>query len=59
MKKNRKVKVFFTMDPELHKEFEEFIEKNLLDKSKLIEFIIGEYLDNSKNKNNENNEKDK
>jgi hypothetical protein len=46
MKKNRKVKVFFTMDPELHKEFEEFIEKKLLDKSKLIEFLIGEYLDN-------------
>lgn len=45
MKNKRKVKVFFTMDTEINKSFEKHIEKNLLDKSKLIEFLIKEYLD--------------
>ena len=45
MKNKRKVKAFFTIDPELYEEFEKHIDKNLLDKSKLIEFLIKEYLD--------------
>ena len=45
MKNKRKVKAFFTIDPDLYEEFENHIDKNLLDKSKLIEFLIKEYLD--------------
>jgi hypothetical protein len=46
MKNKRKVKVFFTMDTELNDMFEKHIEDNLLDKSKLIEFIIKKYMEN-------------
>ena len=44
MKSKRKVKAFFTIDPDLYEEFEKHIEDKLLDKSKLIEFLIKEYL---------------
>ena len=40
MKNKRKVKVFFTIDPDLHTEFDKHIDEKLLDKSKLIELII-------------------
>lgn len=33
------------MDTEINEEFEKHIEENLLDKSKLIEFLIKNYLD--------------
>ena len=45
MENKRKVKAFFTIDPDLYEEFEKHIDKNLLDKSKLIEFLIKEYLE--------------
>ena len=45
MKSKRKVKVFFTMDPELYKEFEDILNSKLLDKSKLIEHLIKEFID--------------
>jgi len=44
MKNKRKVKVFFTIDPDLYVEFEKHIDKNLLDKSKLIESLIKDYM---------------
>ena len=50
MKNKRKVKVFFTIDPDLYIEFEKHIDDKLLDKSKLIEFLIREYMNNEKNK---------
>jgi hypothetical protein len=52
MKKVRKVKVFFTIDPDLYSEFEKHIDDKLLDKSKLIEFLIREYMNNEKSKIN-------
>jgi len=48
MKSKRKVKVFFTIDPDLYTELENHIENNLLDKSKLIEHLIKEYIEKSK-----------
>jgi hypothetical protein len=48
MKNKRKVKVFFTMDSELNTEFEKHIEDNLLDKSKLMEYIIKKYMEDKK-----------
>jgi hypothetical protein len=48
MKNKRKVKVFFTIDPDLYTEFEKHIDDKLLDKSKLIEFLIREYMNNEK-----------
>ena len=49
MEKNkRRVKVFFTIDPELHEKFEKIIDEKLLDKSKLIEFLIKEFIDSQK-----------
>ena len=50
MKNKRKVKVFFTIDPDIYIEFEKHIDDKLLDKSKLIEFLIREYMNNQKNK---------
>jgi hypothetical protein len=53
MKNKRKVKVFFTIDPDLYEQFEKHIDDKLLDKSKLIEFLIREYM-NNKNQNDSN-----
>ena len=52
MKNKRKVKVFFTIDPDLYIEFEKHIDDKLLDKSKLIEFLIREYMNNENKKIN-------
>jgi metal-responsive CopG/Arc/MetJ family transcriptional regulator len=48
MKNKRKVKAFFTIDPDVYDEFEKQIEEKLLDKSKLIEFLIKKYVDENK-----------
>jgi hypothetical protein len=45
MEKKRKVKAFFTIDPDLYEDFEKHIEEKLLDKSRLIEFLVKEYLE--------------
>jgi|688.fasta_scaffold379963_2 hypothetical protein len=50
MKNKRKVKVFFTIDPDLYEQFEKHIDDKLLDKSKLIEFLIREYMNNESEK---------
>jgi len=42
--KKKKIKVYFTMDEELYNEFEKHVEKNVLDRSRLIEKLIAEYL---------------
>ena len=47
MEKKRKVKAFFTIDPDLNEKFEKHIDEKLLDKSKLIEFLIKNYLKNT------------
>jgi hypothetical protein len=48
MKSKRKVKVFFTMNPDLYVEFEKILEDKLLDKSKLIEHLIDEFIKKDK-----------
>jgi metal-responsive CopG/Arc/MetJ family transcriptional regulator len=45
MEKKRKVKAYFTIDPDLYEKFENHIDYKLLDKSKLIESLIKKYLD--------------
>jgi metal-responsive CopG/Arc/MetJ family transcriptional regulator len=45
-KTKRKVKIYFSMDPDLYELFENHINKNLLDKSKVIEKLIEEYMKN-------------
>jgi len=42
--KKKKIKVYFTMDEELYIEFEKHIDRNLVNKSKLIEKLIKEYM---------------
>lgn len=44
MKSKKKVKVFFTLDSDISELFDRHIEDNLLDKSRLIEHLIKEYL---------------
>ena len=39
-KTKKKLKVYFSMNPDLHEIFEKHIDKNLLDKSKVIENLI-------------------
>ena len=46
--KKKKTKVYFTMDSELYEKFEKHIDLNILDKSKLIEKLIQEYLKKEK-----------
>lgn len=48
MKNKRKVKVFFTMNPDLYGEFEKILDQKLLDKSKLIEHLIDEFIKKDK-----------
>ena len=48
MKNKRKIKIYFSMDPDMYKIFDDHINKSLLDKSKVIEKMIEEY--NEKNK---------
>ena len=46
--KKKRVKVFFTLDPEVSSEFEKVINEKLLDKSKLLEHLIVEFIKNNK-----------
>jgi hypothetical protein len=45
MKKIRRVRDFYTLDPELYNKFLKHIENKNLDKSKLIETLIKEYME--------------
>ena len=45
-KKKRKIKIAFSIDPDLYEIFENHIEDNLYDKSKVIEKLIAEYMKN-------------
>ena len=46
LKTKRKLKIYFSMDPDLYEIFEKHIDQNLLDKSKVIEKLIEEYMKN-------------
>jgi hypothetical protein len=48
--KKRRDKEYFTLNPEIRDEFLKHIEKNNVNKSKLIETLIEEYLKKVKNK---------
>ena len=43
-KGKRKIKIYFSMDPDLYKVFEKHIDENLYDKSKVIEKLIDDYI---------------
>ncbi len=45
-KTKRKLKIYFSMNPDLYELFEKHIDENLLDKSKVIEKLIEEYMKN-------------
>lgn len=45
-KKNKKEKITFTLDEKLKETFETYIDKNLLNKSRVIEKLIEEYVSN-------------
>lgn len=44
MEKIRKIRDFYTLDPELYKKFLEHISNKNLNKSKLIESLVREYM---------------
>lgn len=44
MKNKRKMKIYFSMDPDIHQKFEDHVELNMLDKSKVIEKLIENFL---------------
>lgn len=46
MKNKRKLKIYFSINPDLYEIFEKHIDQNLLDKSKVIEKLIEEYMKN-------------
>ena len=48
--KKRRDKEYFTLNPEVRKEFLKHIEENNLNKSKLIETLIEEYMKKIKEK---------
>lgn len=49
MKKNKKIKSYFSIDSIINEDFEDFLEKNYINKSKLIEGLILDYMKNEKN----------
>ena len=53
MKKARKVRDFYTLDPNLYNKFIEHIDNKKLDKSKLLESLVNEYMEKI-NKSDEN-----
>jgi metal-responsive CopG/Arc/MetJ family transcriptional regulator len=44
VEKKKKVKITFTLDDKLKETFEDFIDKNLLSRSKVIEKLIEDYM---------------
>lgn len=42
------VRVYFTMNEELYRKFENYIEKNTLDQSKLLEKLVEKHLEEVK-----------
>ena len=44
VEKKKKVKITFTLDEKLKETFEDFIDKNLLRRSKVIEKLIEDYM---------------
>lgn len=46
MKKEKKVRVYFSMEKILYEKFQKYIEENLLDQSKVIEKLVEEFLSN-------------
>ena len=46
--KTRRIKDYFTLESNVHEEFYKFIENNNINKSKLIETLIKEFLENKK-----------
>jgi hypothetical protein len=46
MKNKKKIKIYFSMNPDLYEIFEKHIDQNLLYKSKVIEKLIEEYMKN-------------
>jgi len=51
MKKERKVRDFYTLNKDLYNDFLKHIDNNNLNKSKIIEFLIEEYMKKVNNKN--------
>lgn len=49
MKKLRKTRDYYTLNPDLYNRFLKHIEENNLNKSKLIETLIDEYMKKVKN----------
>ena len=47
MNKKKKKRVYFSMDEQLLAKFEEYIEKNLLSQSAVLEKLVEEYLKNN------------
>jgi hypothetical protein len=44
MKKEKKVKNYFSLDYEINKIFQKHIEDNIIDRSRLVEILIKKYL---------------
>lgn len=45
MKKEKKVKNYFSLDYELNTIFQKHIEENIIDRSKLVEILVRKYLE--------------
>ena len=45
MKKEKKVKIYFSLDAELNKIFQKHIEDNIINRSKLVEILVRKYLE--------------
>lgn len=48
MKKEKKVKIYFSLDAETNKIFQKYIEDNIIDRIKLIEILVKKYLEEKK-----------
>jgi metal-responsive CopG/Arc/MetJ family transcriptional regulator len=48
MKKEKKAKIYFSLDAELNRIFQKHIEDNVIDRSKLVEILVKKYLEEQK-----------
>jgi len=50
MKKKNRIKVYFSLDADINEKFEKYLENSIVNKSKLIESLIKNHLNENKEK---------
>lgn len=46
--KKRRIKVFFTLDPDIHREFEKICDEKMIKKSSLFDKLLSDWIEKQK-----------